>query len=94
MKNKVLKTLAFFRLLDEAGQLSITNIAVILVLIKLGLTKTVDLGSAATLLTVISSYHFKRYLGGLVQDPAPKDEVNDLRSQLNQIKLKLGIGQR
>lgn len=62
MKPNWINILAFLRLLDENAQLSLTNISVILVLYKLATADQLDLIAASTLLGVIGSYQFKRYI--------------------------------
>lgn len=62
MKDKIIKTLAFFRLLDENAQLSLTNIAVIIVLVHMAFTPNLNLLEVSTLLGVIGAYQFKRYI--------------------------------
>lgn len=54
--------MAFFRLLDENAQLSLTNIAVIIVLVKVSLSPKIDAATISALLSVISAYQFKRYV--------------------------------
>lgn len=61
MSPKLLKTLDFFRLLDETGQLSLSNLAVMVVLAKLALSPTLDFAAMGILLPVIGNYTFKRY---------------------------------
>lgn len=61
MKAKLLKALDFVRLLDETGNLSLTNIAVMVVLVKVAMSSFVSPAELGALLTVISSYSFKRY---------------------------------
>ena len=51
----------FVRLLDETGTLSLTNIAVILVLVKIAVNGNPSFAELGTLLTVLSSYTVKRY---------------------------------
>jgi len=61
MKRRLLKILDFVRLLDENGTLSLTNIAVIVVLVKLALDPALNYQAVAALLGVIGSYSFKRW---------------------------------
>jgi len=58
---QLLKTLNFFKLLDETGTISITNIAVWIVLVKLCLESPLDFNAVAALLTVLGSYRFKQW---------------------------------
>lgn len=86
--------LSFFRLIDENRQLSLTNIAVIIVLVKLALMKNIDLNSVSVLLTTLGAYNFKRYLGNSKKDSpiaAPGKEVSVLMDEINKIKLKMGF---
>ena len=62
MKYKIIKGLAFLRLLDENAQLSLTNIAVIIVLFHMAFAPTLSLTEASTLLGVLGAYQFKRYV--------------------------------
>lgn len=58
---KVRKILSFFRLLDENGDLSITNICAIIVIAKYMQADEATLSELLALLSVISGYQFKRY---------------------------------
>jgi hypothetical protein len=91
-----MRVLVFLRLVDETGYLSLTNIAVILVLVKLMLVQAVNFSEMATLLTVISAYSFKRYTRKhdakpiQLQDGIMKD-LAELRSDVNKLKLATGM---
>ena len=94
MKARILKSLAFVRLLDENGQLSLTNIAVIIVLVKLAVMKDLNLNAVSVLLTTLGAYNFKRYLGKSSNESAiatPNKEVGVLMDEINKIKLKMGF---
>jgi len=60
-KEPFIKAAAFLRLLDEHGQLSLTNLAVGIVLVKLANAVELDFTAIAALLTVLGTYTFKRY---------------------------------
>lgn len=93
----ILEAAAFVRLLDENKQLSLTNVAVIIVLCKIAFEPSLDYTAVAALLGVISSYSFKRY----IQRKHKKDssivstkgnvELEKLRSDLNKVMLKQGL---
>ena len=87
MRQKLLKALDFLRLLDENGVLSITNLAVILILIKITLAAQVNFAEMGALLTVISGYQFKHYFRRqYAQSKEPKIEVV---TSLDKVKLDM-----
>jgi len=92
---KIKKYLSFFRFLDENGQLSLTNMAVMIVLWKMICCIQFDLSSAAVLLTTLSAYNFKRYLGMQKKEEtlvaAPSKEIMTIMDEISKIKLKLGF---
>lgn len=87
--------LNFLRLIDEDGVLSLTNIAVIIVLAKLALLANCDLSSAAALLTVLGGYHFKSWHNARKPKPSTeqdKEAIAILQSEMSKIKLVVGMG--
>lgn len=56
------RTLAFFRLLDENGDLSITNICVILLLYRIMEMEALTVKEIVAFLSVVGTYQFKRYV--------------------------------
>ena len=94
MKQFILKALAFLRIIEGEGSLSLSNVAVIIVVVKMALSHSLDLSSAAALLTVLSGYNFKRYINSKkVIAPAklPEDEVAGLKAEINKLKLRMGF---
>lgn len=92
--------MSFLRLLDENRELSITNIAVIVVLVKLALDPDLDYAAIAALLGVIGSYSFKRYTqrknrSSQLPSDLPLDELKDtlqaLESDIAKVKLAQGF---
>lgn len=61
MENSFYRFLSFFRLVDENGELSITNIAVWVVLGKVAYAPDISMTEIAALLTVIGSYRYKSF---------------------------------
>lgn len=57
--------LRFLRLIDQDEQLSLTNIAVIAILVKLLIQPAIDSMSMAALIGTLFSYQSKRFLNGL-----------------------------
>lgn len=60
MVKKISAALRFFNLLDKDNKLSITNIAVVTLLIKLVIAPTVSMTEVASLLVVFLNYGHKR----------------------------------
>lgn len=54
------RVLSFFSLLDKEQNLSISNLAVIIVLIKLAVSPSASITEAGTLLIVMANYALKR----------------------------------
>lgn len=60
VKEFILKVLDFCNVLDYAGKLSITNIALIALVGKMVIAPTLDWPSVVTVITVFSNYMHKR----------------------------------
>lgn len=93
LMTRLTKIANFFRLLDENGLLSLTNVAVMLVLVKIAIAKTCDISSMTMLLTALSGYNLKRYMKTKESKRLPEDDINDIKSQLNSIKMKMGLNE-
>ena len=64
MKTLLIRALTFSRLIDDQHNLSLTNLAMIIVVVKLAIAQqasTIDLG---TLLLALSNYNIKKYFAG------------------------------
>lgn len=85
MKTKLLKIADFLRLIDETGNLSLTNIAVIVVICQLFVSKIVSFTDVAALLTVLSSYTFKRYIQR--RNRYSKEPKIEIAQSLDHVKL-------
>src|SRR5688572_26794815 len=57
----MMRVLTFLRLVDENGNLSLTNIAVIVSLVKLAMTPTVSMTDTGALLVSVLNYAYKRF---------------------------------
>lgn len=94
MKSQVAKVLSFLRLTNGDGKLSLTNIAVVVVLIKVAFASEPSIAQMATLLTVISAYNFKRWHASrsVKADLADvqqtlSEELSTLRSDIDKLKV-------
>jgi len=90
MKDKLLKLLKFCNLTDKDNNLSISNIAVIVVIIKIALAATLDWATAATLLMALLNYGHKRETTIKAIKEAKKDDaLSDLTSSLKNVAAKV-----
>ena len=60
MLEKINKILQYFRINDEKGRVSLTNIALILILVKIAVVPATSMKDIAALMTVVLSYQVKR----------------------------------
>lgn len=88
--NRFLTILTFFRLVDEQKQLSISNIAVMLLLGKIMLDPTLNLSGVAAILTALSAYNYKRYLSS-VKPNTQLDKLEELDEKVSRIEFKVGM---
>lgn len=101
MKQRLIQILAFLRLLDENAQLSLTNIAVIVILAKMAIEPTLDYAAVAATLGVIGTYGFKRYTQRKSKplQSAKDEEFQDVQKTISELgsdidKLKIAQGFR
>lgn len=62
----LLRSLIFIRLVNGDNNLSLSNISVMIILIKLALATQLDFAQVAALLTVIGGYNWKRMINASV----------------------------
>ena len=79
--------LNFLNLLDSNGRLSITNIAVLIVLTKIAIAPTASLTEMGALFVTLINYHMKRKT---IADAQVTPEIEDaITPQIEQMKSKL-----
>jgi len=92
--NRLFKVLDWFRLLDEDGVLSLSNLAVIVMLVKIAMLKTFSMSDAALLLPVMGNYTYKRYRQHktsekqMIESPANVSVIND---RINRIEMIMNL---
>lgn len=99
MSNTILATskqLAnFMSLLDAQGKLSITNVAVIVCLLKLAFAPAASITEAGTLLVALANYAHKRYTNAIPEpaeaDPELQKQLNEMQSTVSNLALKAGL---
>jgi len=82
----MIKVLQFFRFIDENGDLSLTNIAVIAALINVALQFDVDVYDVVALGITLASYQFKRVVAG--KQKPPEDKIAELNEKLRSLESK------
>jgi len=93
MKAKVLRALAFLRLTDEKHNLSLTNIALVIVLIRLLCVPSIDIQSLAAFMGTLISYQAKRW----IQPNTTQDDAAELKAAIASLQTKvtgLQMGQK
>ena len=84
------KILNFFQLADRAGNLSISNIAVIVLITKIALAATIDWGVVSGLLITLLNYGHKRHESNkAAKDTAVAAATSALQEQVSQLAGKL-----
>ena len=93
----------FLNILDSEGKLSITNLAVYIVLIKLTISPVASLTEAGSLLMVLANYAHKRIVNTANAQPdetpdmitpqidAMKTKMSDVESKISALSLQAGI---
>lgn len=75
--NYVIKALNWLRITDAQGRLSLTNIALLVCLVKLALVQSATLPDIGALFLSVTAYNFKRHQEG---KPQLADVVADLKA--------------
>lgn len=85
----------FLNLLDAQGKLSITNVAVIVCLLKLAFAPAASITEAGTLLVALANYAHKRYTSATPEpaeaDPELQKQLNEMQSTVSNLALKAGL---
>lgn len=95
------QVLSFLNLLDFEGKLSITNVAVIVVLIKLAISPSASITEAGLLLVTLANYAHKRSVNQSnqvsVEDPMKPQidemakKIEDMTSTVSALSMQSGI---
>ena len=100
--NKIKKIASFLRLVDENGQLSLTNVSVIVTIIKLVLVQNASVCDLGILIASLTSYQVKRIVTKKPLEPSALEErveamASDFeaaKSKLNVLTMQVGIKNR
>lgn len=77
----------FLNLLDTSGNISITNLAVIITLFKLVISPSASITEAGILLVTLSNYAHKRLINK--QQSESSDKTNPLEEKISEMESKL-----
>lgn len=78
----------FFRLLDANNDLSLTNIALVAVLVRILMMPAVDIENLAMFAATLIGYQVKRFAAGATGAPEV-DEVGELRKAIETLQTKV-----
>ena len=85
----------FLNLLDAQGKLSITNVAVIVCLLKLAFAPAASITEAGTLLVALANYAHKRIVNNTPAapeaDPELQRQLDEMQSTVSNLALKAGL---
>lgn len=85
----------FLNLLDAQGKLSITNVAVIVCLLKLAFAPAASITEAGTLLVALANYAHKRHTNATPEPEQPDQELqkqlDEMQSTVSNLALKAGL---
>jgi len=98
MKAYLFKAADFFRLIDETNKVSITNVAVWVVLVKIATTQDFNLVDAGALFVSLLNYSGKKLMRK-IKDPSEKKEdvskyeekLKELQDKVNSVMVTSGI---
>ena len=106
MNPKLEKVLDFFRIIDRSNKLSITNLAVYIVMFKIAVSQEFNLVDAGALLIALLNYSGKKVIDQMSQKKEDKvqeqmdlvrsdveSKVKELKEQLSEVKDKVGAVQ-
>ena len=99
--DKLKAALSFLNLLDAEGRLSITNLAVVITLVKLAISPAASLTEAGMLLCTLTNYAHKRVVTAQAQE-VPEDtvtpqvdemqkKIEDMTSQVSALAIQSGM---
>lgn len=97
MNSKFSKILKFLNLTDFRGNLSITNIAVIIMVTKLAFLQSFSLTEVSAFLIAMLSYSHKRYESARAENKVNRTstelfkKVEELQNKVSAIDLKTGL---
>lgn len=86
MMDKLFRVLQFFRVTDESGNLSLTNIALVSTLVVVLRRPELQIADIATFVATVAGYQVKRFLTG---GATPATEAEDLKAVVESLQTKV-----
>lgn len=92
MKEIIKKSANFLRLIDENGQLSLTYLAVWVVLVKIAFAQEVNITDAGILFVALLNYSGKKVLkhAGSKKQALQDEEATQIKQKLKELQDKIG----
>lgn len=81
MKERILKALNFCNLLDLEGKLSLTNLGLVVLLVRVGASSVLDWASVTTLALAFANYMHKRKESTQAELQSDTDQMKQIKSQ-------------
>lgn len=103
MKHYLKNLSKFFRLIDEQGQLSLTNLAVLVIIIKIAITSNVSIADAGALLISLLNYSGKKVLSQLKKPvltlpeqlfDQTQDKIKELEGKISKLAVEKAFSGR
>lgn len=91
VKNLFCKLLNFVNLVDKNRNLSITNMAVYVLLFKIATAKTLDWPTAAALMLSLINYGHKRKYTTLSENQIENEDLINIKNTIAKIKDKIQL---
>jgi uncharacterized lipoprotein NlpE involved in copper resistance len=89
MKTKLIDLLRFLRLVDQDGTLSLTSVALVVVLGKLAMAPTFTLPEIGALLLALASYQSKKVINQRHVESELSEHIADLASKVKAVEGEL-----
>lgn len=99
--NTVYKCLTFLNLIDKERRLSLTNVAVVIITVKLAFLSSFTLTEVGAFMVAILNYGYKRRENNRLEKShtqqgtkAIEDKIVDIESKLSALSIQAGIRRR
>lgn len=99
MKSNITKILIFTKLVDahDTSSLSLTNIMIYCLLVKILMTPVLDFAAVTGLFVVVANYSYKRLIGSKVKKESQdylkvsSETMEEIKSKVSQLEIAVGF---